>query len=434
MSAQEALRLSWLQGPEGRLSGREQAKAWALREVWREDGKAPYGLFTFVAARVRKTRNGRPTGDHPSVASVKEFFTKIDADPDWHPGKHCEERRGPKRVLRGPKRTAIASAAKRLKHEGQEPTFAAIVAACPEATRNPATNEAVDKKLVYTVFRELCYDVDAGDRWCHLPRLSRAALDDAARARRWAFAKHMLALRHTEAWYYDNLVWCDLCNSVLPRTQKKAAEMVLARKGGKGWMSKGAQAHSQNLRGPRHVLKLSSSDTVRVWWTPVLTRGKLHIEPLPDDFPGETPLGAEIMVAKVRSALNVRFPGGAAPRILFTDRGNGFFHSGSGAMTVEYRAALKRNRLRAFFATNASVQPGQLQEVMLHETAVSCMRARLTKTAPKKSWGETLEAYRSRLKDCAAHINDHHDVSGLCQELPSRLLELHLLKGDRLSK
>ena len=147
-------------------------------------------------------------------------------------------------------------------------------------------------------------------------------------------------------------------------------------------------------------------------------------------FPGK----AEIMVAKVRSALNVRFPGGAAPRILFTDRGNGFFHSGSGAMTVEYRAALKRNRLRAFFATNASVQPGQLQEVMLHETAVSWMRARLTKTAPKKSWGETLEAYRSRLKDCAAHINDHHDVSGLCQELPSRLLELHLLKGDRLSK
>ena len=103
-------------------------------------------------------------------------------------------------------------------------------------------------------------------------------------------------------------------------------------------------------------------------------------------------------------------------------------------MTVEYRAALKRNRLRAFFATNASVQPGQLQEVMLHETAVSWMRARLTKTAPKKSWAETLEAYRSRLKDCAAHINDHHDVSGLCHELPSRLVELDRLKGDRLSK
>ena len=140
------------------------------------------------------------------------------------------------------------------------------------------------------------------------------------------------------------------------------------------------------------------------------------------------------MVAKIRSALNVRFPGGAAPRILFTDRGNGFFHSGSGAITGEYNAALKRNRLRAFFATNASVQPRQLQEVMLHETAVLWMRARLTKTVPKKSWEETLETYRSRLKDCAAHINGYHDVSGLCHELPSRLVELDRLKGDRLSK
>ena len=140
------------------------------------------------------------------------------------------------------------------------------------------------------------------------------------------------------------------------------------------------------------------------------------------------------MLAKIRSALNVRFLGGAAPRILFTDRGNGFFHSGSGAITDDYSAALKRNRLRAFFSTNASVQPGQLQEVMLHETAVSWLRVRLTKTVPKKSWEETLEAYRSRLKDCAAYINSHHDVSGLCRELPARLHELDRLKGDRLSK
>ena len=140
------------------------------------------------------------------------------------------------------------------------------------------------------------------------------------------------------------------------------------------------------------------------------------------------------MVAKIRAALNVRFPSGAAPRILFTDRGNGFFQSGSGAITDEYSAALKHNRLKAFFGVNASVQPGQLQEVMLHETAVSWLRVRLTKTVPKRSWEETLEAYRSRLKDCAAHINGHHDVAGLCRELPARLVELDRRKGDRLSK
>ena len=187
----------------------------------------------------------------------------------------------------------------------------------------------------------------------------------------------MLALRHTAQWYLSNLVRCDLCNSILPRTQKKAAELALARKGGKGWMSRGSQAHSPNLRMPKHVLKLHSSDTVRVWWVPILTRGKLHIESLPDNFPGESEEGAEIMVAKVKAALNIRFQGATAPTRVFTVRGSGFYNAGTGRTTPGYRAALQANGLRAFFNDDASVQPGQLQEVMLHETAVAWMRVRL---------------------------------------------------------
>ena len=104
------------------------------------------------------------------------------------------------------------------------------------------------------------------------------------------------------------------------------------------------------------------------------------------------------MVAKVRAALNVRFPAGNAPRVLFTDRGNGFFNSGTGKITPAYKQALRAQKLRAFFKDDASVQPGQLQEVMLHETAVSWTRLRLTQTLPKRSWGETTEANYRRLK------------------------------------
>eukprot|EP00973_Karenia_brevis_P011413 1546337-Karenia_brevis.AAC.1 len=42
MSAQDALRQAWLAGKEGGLSAREQAKAWALRELWLADGKGAY--------------------------------------------------------------------------------------------------------------------------------------------------------------------------------------------------------------------------------------------------------------------------------------------------------------------------------------------------------------------------------------------------------
>ena len=208
--------------------------------------------------------------------------------------------------------------------------------------------------------------------------------------------------------------------------------MALARKGGKGWMSKGSQSNSSNLRRPNSVLKLHSSDTVRLWWLPVLTRGKLHIEILPDNFPGDTEEGAGVMVQKVRSALNVRFPGGAAPKVLFTDRGNGFYNAGTGGITDTYRAALRTHGLQAFFATDASIQPGQLQELMLHETAVSWMRTRLARTTPRMSWEETPEQYGTRLKACAAYINAHHDVQQLCRDLPKRLQELDELAGDRL--
>ena len=105
---------------------------------------------------------------------------------------------------------------------------------------------------------------------------------------------------------------------------------------------------------------MNSSDTVRVWWLPVLARGKFHIERLPDAFPGETEDGAVIMVARLRAALNVRFPGGSCPSVVFTDRGNGFYASGTGAVTPGYRSALSHHRLKAFFGSNAAVQPGQL--------------------------------------------------------------------------
>ena len=434
MSLEEQLRHAWLVGAEGRLSGREQAKAWALREVWRADGKKAYGMYEFIATRVRKTHNGEPVGDHPSTAAVLQLFAKMDNDSDWFPGKHCGEKRGPKRVLSGAKRAAVASAAKRLKREGQEPTYASVVAACPRATLNPATGMAVDKKLVYQVFRESCYDDVPNDTWSHLRRLSRNALDDSAKQKRLAFATHMLALRHTADWYYTHVAWCDLCNSIVPRTRKKATELALARKGGKGWMSKGAQELSNNLRLPKHLLKLSSSDTARIWWVPILTRGKLHIELLPEAFPGETQDGAEVMVGRVRAALNIRCHDGSGPKLLFTDRGNGLYNSGTGKITAKYAAALRAHGLKAFFGADASVQPGQLQEVMLHETAVSWIRARLAKTLPQKPWEETAEAYASRLKACAAYINDHHDVTGLCRALPGRLELLRACEGDRICK
>ena len=90
--------------------------------------------------------------------------------------------------------------------------------------------------------------------------------------------------------------------------------------------------------------------------------------------------------------------------------------------------------MKAFFGVDASVQPGQLQEIMLHETAVAWMRTRLAKTVPRRAWEETREAYHARLKACAGHINGHFDVEALCRGLPGRVAELAACRGDRLGK
>ena len=208
--------------------------------------------------------------------------------------------------------------------------------------------------------------------------------------------------------------------------------MTLARKGKRGWGSRKTRKQSANLRGKAEALKQRSWDTIRVWWAPVLARGKLHLELLGEDFPGETPAGAAILVSKVRAALNIRFQGSRPPRVLFTDRGQGFYALKGAAITAEYKAALAANNLRAFYGDSAAAQPGNLKDALLHETAVAWVRLRDTRTQPRHLYKETVAEYGARLARAAQHINAKFDVQSLCRQLPERLDKLVALEGDRL--
>ena len=83
---------------------------------------------------------------------------------------------------------------------------------------------------------------------------------------------------------------------------------------------------------------------------------------------------------------------------------------------------------------DASIQPGCLQDLMLHETAKAWVLDRLKKTVPKVAWEETVEEYGERLKQVAAHIERKYNVDGLCRELPDRVADLHKRRGDRIPK
>ena len=80
----------------------------------------------------------------------------------------------------------------------------------------------------------------------------------------------------------------------------------------------------------------------------------------------------------------------------------------------------------------ARIQPGSMQDPLLHETAVFGLRFRLGRTLPKKCWEESREDYGRRLKRFCEETNQECDVEGLCHGLPKRMKKLQEAEGDRL--
>ena len=165
---------------------------------------------------------------------------KADKDPDWFPGKSAQEQYGPAPALSGQAKNAIAQAAMAMKKRKIEPTFPRIVAACPTAIINPATGKPVDKKRVYDVFRELCYDEDSDHPWSHRARFSKTALTETQIERRLECAVAVQDLGHTARWYFEKVVYTDMCNTVLPRTEVKGRS--------KPWPERGARAGAARAR------------------------------------------------------------------------------------------------------------------------------------------------------------------------------------------
>ena len=138
-------------------------------------------------------------------------------------------------------------------------------------------------------------------------------------------------------------------------------------------------------------------------------------------------------VHKLRSSINVRCFHTDQPETVFVDLGGGFYKGC--VITEEFKVALRTNHLKAFHGNDASVQPGRSGDLWPHETAISWMRYRLRVTLPQEPWNETEDELGARLKAAAEWVNHHHDVEGLCKQMPRRMCDLvHETKGDQLSR
>ena len=81
---QDLMFQAWFNGRKGHLSAMGEAKAWALREAWRDKDEGLYGMLPYIAGKVYKNGPGKK---HPSPSAVSQLFSRMDGDKHWFPGK-----------------------------------------------------------------------------------------------------------------------------------------------------------------------------------------------------------------------------------------------------------------------------------------------------------------------------------------------------------
>ena len=420
----------WASSRTGTLPPVEQAKLWALTTLADTFGVK---LSLEKMASVLK-KNG---GGHPSVETIRKWKSVFQEDPDWYPGKTQEDAAtpGPKPVFTPQRKHAVASAAMAEKRAGREPTVAGVRARCPSATWNENTEQPITDKYILHVFREQCYDDDSEQPWGHMVAYNKTALSPAMMELRLAWANEHLRHRQPDHWFFRNVIWLDPCSTILSEGPRAAFDEKHASYGkGKRWMSPDSRMSSRNLRAAPYATKQSRWGDKRVWWFIILARGVAKLVAMPDEFT-QTGEGMAILVGKLPEILKSMLGNDVAlPRVVFTDRGPGFYQGSTGHIVKAYETALRQHGFRAFAGPDASAQPADIPDCLPHETAVAWARNFMKKRPLKRGTIASMEAHLAQLlSDAGGHITENYDVDALCRgEFNKRMRELKAQKGGRL--
>ena len=303
---------------------------------------------------------------------------RFDADPNWHPGKEDEEEKGTpgrKKVITKAQETTIAQSAMNMKRKGLVPTVAAVIAQCPKATLNPETEEPFTSKVICEVFKTRCYDDNHNEPWTFRCPKQKTCLSPELIELRRVWGDKMLAINHQAGWYFRHIVWFDPCYTIVPGRPKTIHDQQQYRFGKAGrWMSGSASGESRNMRPSPYTNKTCQWGDEKVWWFMVLAMGKVHIHVVErgwqQDGEGQGQLVKELPKV-LRKMLGTQVD---HPKVLFTDRGPGFYHASSGNICTQYQEAVTEHGFQTWAGENSKWQPPDIADLLLHETAVAWAR------------------------------------------------------------
>ena len=432
MAAHADMAAIWQSAPPGKLSPLQQMRAVALRDAVRDIQGASAVNMKWIADRLTLAGGGN---HHPTRQAVRKLLQRVDADKKWYPGKAYRVRNGPRPRLTKAKRRAIAAAMMSAKKSGEEPSPALALQRCPGATKNPATSLPFSPRHIRRVLLEDCYDISPDHPWRYQRCLQKTWISPEMRGQRLAWARAELAKGYSDTWHFDNVIWLDPQFQGQARGGEEGGGSGAGAAWHKRYLSDNAKEYSRNLRGKKYAATQNSWGDTRFRYVVVLTRGKLHVEVMPDGWK-ETGDDLACFVAKLPRILS-RMLGRTAskPKVLFTDRGPGMFIPNTGHATGPYLAAVQKRGFSLYTGPDASSQPADIPDVLLHETAVSLFKRELSRERPcRPAWKETREEFVARVSKAAAETNRRCNLHRLCCGYLKRLQLVVEKKGDRLKK
>ena len=86
----------------------------------------------------------------------------------------------------------------------------------------------------YQVFKTLCHDGDPSKPWKHQMPLAKTALSPDHIALRDTWREWMEWFGYTEDWYFQELVWVDPCNTVIPNSPRAVFDHQQLASNGRG--------------------------------------------------------------------------------------------------------------------------------------------------------------------------------------------------------
>ena len=236
-------------------------------------------------------------------------------------------------------------------------------------------------------------------------------------AARVKWADVMLELRHHAGWYFRHVVWVDPCYTIIPGRPKTIHDQMVSSFGkAKRWASADARDEPRNLRSQPYTNKTTQWGDVKLWWFIVLARGRVHVQVMGRDWE-QNGAGQAKLVERLPQILKKMLgQSEALPHTVFSDRGPGFYHPSQGTINPDYAAALTKYGFSSWAGDHALWQPGDIPDLLLHETAVSWVRKFLRQHPVKigENMTRNIERLEEKLQEAVEHINTYYEVEDGC--------------------